>query len=262
MLRTLLEQSTRNLVFKRSLPPQVGGQRMFVSPSSGLRYLLKPLAECDPVLLSNAAEFVKPGATVWDVGANVGLFSFAAAGLAGKGGRVYAFEPDAWCIQLLRRSANLQAPTRAPVCPIAAALSDSCSLREFQLATRSRSSNALAGHGQSQTGGFRELQTVVALSLDWLLGFLPAPHVLKIDVEGAELKVLQGARTLLEQHRPVVICEVSPEQSPEVSELFHSHGYTLENAELPPAQRRPLELASWNSIALPPKQAAPACATL
>jgi FkbM family methyltransferase len=226
---------------------------MFVSPSAGLRYLLKPLSRVDPGLLSNAAEFVKPGATVWDVGANIGLFSFAAAGVAGSSGRVYAIEPDLWCVQLLRRSANLRAPERAPVYPIAAAVSDSCGLQEFCLATRSRSSNALAGYGQSQTGGFRESQLVLTICLDWLLGFLPAPDVVKIDVEGAELSVLHGARALLTQHKPVVVCEVSPERSRQVADLFHSHGYSLSDADVPSPQRRPLESAPWNTVALPDK---------
>jgi FkbM family methyltransferase len=252
MLRTVLERTTRNLVLKRALPRHVGGQSMFVSPSGGLRYLVKPLAECDPVLLLNAAELVKPGATVWDVGANLGLFSFAAAGLAGASGRVYAFEPDLWCVQLLRRSANLDAPGRASVCPIAAAVTDSCGLQEFRIAARSRSSNALAGHGLSQTGGFLESHTVLTVSLDWLLQYLPPPDVLKIDVEGAELKVLQGARTMLKEHRPVLILEVSPELSAPVSELLKSCDYTLNDAEVPSAARQSLELAPFNTIAVPP----------
>ena len=253
MLRALVERTTRDLVIKRSLPSQFGGRSMFVSPSAGLRYLVKPLSRVDPGLLSNAAEFVKPGATVWDVGANIGLFSFAAAGLAGSGGRVYAIEPDLWCVQLLRRSAKLWAPERAPVYAIAAAVADRVGLQEFCLATRSRSSNALAGFGQSQTGGFRESQLVLTVCLDWLLDFLPAPDVVKVDVEGAELGVLHGARALLTQHKPVVVCEVSPERSRQVAEVFHSHGYSLSDADVPSSQRSQLESAPWNTVAVPDK---------
>jgi FkbM family methyltransferase len=251
MLRTLLERSTRNLVIKRSLPARFGGYPMFVSPSGGLRYLFKPLSSVDPILLSNAAEFVRPGATVWDVGANIGLFSFAAAGLAGPRGRVYAVEPDLWCVQLLRRTAGLQVPGRASVYPIAAAVSDRCGVQELHIAMRSRASNALAGHGQSQTGGIRESHLVVTVSLDWLLEFLPPPDVVKIDVEGAELKVMQGARVLLQRHRPVVVCEVSPELGREVAQFLGSLGYSLSDGGVPAPERRPLESAPWNALALP-----------
>ena len=65
---------------------------MYITPESGLSYWFG--FKFATGLLMNASETVKPGDVVWDVGANMGLFSFAAAGLAGPAGHVYAFEPD------------------------------------------------------------------------------------------------------------------------------------------------------------------------
>jgi FkbM family methyltransferase len=68
----------------------------------------------DPVLFPLVQEFVAANSIVWDVGANVGLFAVPAATIAGANGRVIAFEPDTWLVQLLRRSALAQSPATAP----------------------------------------------------------------------------------------------------------------------------------------------------
>ena len=108
-------------------------------------------------------------------------------------GLVVALEPDAWLVQLLRRSALEQPAGSASVQVVPAAVASEMSIRTLCLADRSRASNHLAEFGTTQTGGVREQQSVVAVTLDWLLESLPAPSVVKIDVEGAELEVLKGA---------------------------------------------------------------------
>src|SRR4051812_44993411 len=113
MLRRTAELLSRGITFQRTLPPQYGGAKLFASPEGGLRYWGR-IERTDPVLLDSAREWIRPGDSVWDIGANIGLFTFAAAGLAGGHGRVLAVEPDTWCVDLLRRSSALN-PQLAPV---------------------------------------------------------------------------------------------------------------------------------------------------
>jgi FkbM family methyltransferase len=193
---------------------------------------------------------VKPGSVVWDVGANMGLFSFAAAGLAGARGRVFAFEPDAVMARLLRRSARLN-PGAAAVEVIPCAVAQEPGLAHFEIAQRSRASNALEGCQLSQGGGVRELETVVTVSLDWLTERLPAPDVVKIDVEGADLAVFRGARKMLEAKRPVLIFESTPPNRDEESRLLRDLGYTLFDARLTPGERRPLAGPARNILGIP-----------
>src|SRR5688572_22539499 len=94
MLRSLLEGFSRDRVLRRRLPTEYGGHTLLVSPDSALMYWRRDLGRTDPLLLRLAADLVRPGATVWDIGANVGLFSFAAAFQAGRSGYVVAVEPD------------------------------------------------------------------------------------------------------------------------------------------------------------------------
>jgi FkbM family methyltransferase len=205
----------------------------------------------DPVLCGLAREFVHRGHVVWDVGANVGLFSFAAAHLAGATGKIFAFDADTWLVQLLRRSAAIQPSTSAPVQIVPGAIADSCDLRTFNIAIRSRAANFLQGYGTTQTGGIAEQQTVISVSMDWLSERLPSPNVIKIDVEGAELEVLCGGIGLLRNRRPVVLCEVLPESSREVTNLFKSIGYRIYDGEVLPAERRELIIAPYSTVAIP-----------
>ena len=116
-----------------------------------MRYLGRGMTQADPPLLRLAAEVVRRGDTVWDIGANLGLFSFAAAVAAGPAGRVLAVEPDTVLAGLLRRSAAVNSG-HAPVDVLPAAVSDGLSVARFHVARRNRSTNHLDGFGTSQAG--------------------------------------------------------------------------------------------------------------
>jgi FkbM family methyltransferase len=251
MLRTATEKLTRRICFRRRLPDDLGQSPIWVSPSAGLRFLFSRMKEIDPALFNMVREFVHKDNVVWDVGANVGLFAFGSAYLAGPNGLVVALEPDAWLGQLLRRSSKTQSAVSAPVHVIPAAVAQSVDLRTFHIAARSRATSSLNGYGSTQTGGIAEKQIVVTVSLDWLSERYASPDVLKIDVEGAELEVLKGAASLLEKKRPTVLCEVSAERAAEVTQLLSSKGYLIYNGDLAREERKQLSSAPWNTIAIP-----------
>jgi FkbM family methyltransferase len=228
----------------------VGGSRIYVSGSAGLKYLFKPMNSVDPILCGLAKEFVSEGCVVWDIGANVGLFSFAAAHLTGENGQVLAFEADSWLVPLLRRSAAIQPKTSGPVQIVPVAIANSCDLRTFNIAHRSRASNSLAGYGHSHAGGVEERQTVIAVSIDWLARRLALPDVVKIDVEGAELEVLEGGIEMLKDRGPVIICEVCAAKSVPVATLLRGLGYKIFDGDAPKSERRELTSAPWNTVAI------------
>lgn len=255
LMRSLLERLSRDRVLRRRLPPEFGGHSLFVSPDAALKLWRRDLGRTDPLLLSLAVELVRPGSVVWDIGANVGIFVFAAAHRAGPTGRILAVEADDWLAGLVRRSASAAEPAYAPVDVLAAAVSDRCGVAEFRIANRGRAGSHLSTvGGTTQTGGHREVRKLVTVTLDGLLEWFASPRVVKIDVEGAEAQCLRGAEVLLASVRPAIACEVSAENKEEIREILHRHRYQIFDAAAPPADRRPLAAPAWNTLALPTEE--------
>lgn len=253
ILRRFAEYLSRGRRHTRRLPADAGGLPIVVSPEAGgLKYWRRTLDTTDVELLRLAREFVRPGFTVWDVGANQGIFTFAAAWLAGPAGAVIAIEPDVWLASLLTKSCALNASVaRAPVTIVPLAASDAIGVRRLNIAKRARASNYLEGFGNNQTGGVRETVAVLTVTLDWLAEYLPAPHVIKIDVEGAELGVMRGAAKLLRAHRPALICEVNTHNSIKAAELLRALGFAIYDGAARQDERLPLSACPWSTVALP-----------
>jgi FkbM family methyltransferase len=250
VLRTVLENASRRLIFRRRLPDPFAAARIYASTEGGLRYLRPRAAGIDPALLGLAAELIRPGDTVWDIGANLGLFTFAAAAAAGPAGQVLAVEPDAHLVTLLRRSAAAN-PGMASVSVLGTAVADQVGVARFHVARRNRSTSYLDGFGTSQAGGSREVHTVPTVTLDWLGQRFPAPGVIKIDVEEAEVLVLRGAEEVLRQGA-TVICEVAGTNAAAVRDLLRPHGYELYDGDLESARRMPVSAALPNTLAVHP----------
>jgi len=141
-------------------------------------------------------KLVESGSTVIDVGANVGFFTLLAAKLAGKEGVVVSFEPDPTSFSLLSRS--VQRNNFGNVRLFRKCISDVDGEQVLYLSVTHHKgmhsiSRNLGGLGISVKSA--RLDTVAdSLNIDEI-------DLLKIDVEGAEPEVLDGATRLLSEHR-------------------------------------------------------------
>jgi FkbM family methyltransferase len=127
---------------------------------------------------------------VLDIGANAGFYTLAFSRLVGPTGHVWAFEPFAENASNILRHLALNGIRNVTL--IQAAVADVPGLAGFAIAA-SNSMGSLTG-----TAGH---YTVPTVSLDALVddGVIPVPDVVKMDVEGAESRVLEGARRLLDR---------------------------------------------------------------
>ncbi len=240
MLRTLAERLSRNVVFRRRLPRDLGGRFIYVTPGSALSFWY-PNLECADTghLMDIVRRFVLQDSAVWDIGANVGLFSFSSAA---KARSVLAIEPDPWLAALLNRSASAITNVRV----LSAAATDTVGVGELNIAQRGRATNFMSGFGTSQTGGVRSRHSVVTVTLDWLVERFPVPDVVKIDVEAGERLVFEGARSLFARARPTVVCEVAKQNSSWVTDFLLSLGYSFLDEQM-----RPTLTAAGDIVAIP-----------
>jgi FkbM family methyltransferase len=187
-----------------------------------------------------------PGDVLLDVGANLGFFSLLGSRLVGSRGHVYALEPVPENALAIRRHAELNHAGNVSVMELAAARCPGTG--RLQLVD-DRSWSKLEGYGDHP--GTERVMEVELVSIDQLIeaGTLPAPSLVKIDVEGAELDVLHGMKATLERARPAVICEVHGTHRP-FAEYMRQCGYWVINLEGP----RPIEQdpCSEHALALPP----------
>ncbi|HEY6940489.1 FkbM family methyltransferase [Dokdonella sp.] len=260
-VRRWAEALLRPLVLRRRMPASAGRGWLVVSAKvGGLKYLLKPAERWDPELVRIASRLVSEGDIVWDVGANVGLFSKAASERAGPRGHVVALEADDDAATLLLRTAQLASSRCAPMTVVPTAVGRRCGFASFAIARRARASNALEGYGSTQTGGTREVRRVASTSLDALIDRFGAPDVVKIDVEGAEMEVLEGASRLLVEVRPAIYCEVCSATRSAVSRLLHAHSYAMwDGADFDQAEGLGIALAAGNTVAIPLEKRARYC---
>ena len=128
-------------------------------------------------------------------------------------------------------------------------MSEELSVARFHIARRNRATSHLDGYGTAMAGGVRFTNLVPTVTLDWLAARFPAPDVLKIDVEGAELAVLAGATQLL-GHVRTIICEVAARNAAAVSGLLTAHGYALYDGDRPSGERVPVSMAPPNTLAM------------
>lgn len=252
--RRLLERLSRRISFHRRLPRRFGGARLRVSPGAALCYYRRLDGPAWRELFDFAQHCVRPGAIVWDVGASMGVFGFAAAHVAGPAGRVVMVEADSWAVELLKSSAVAHGTNGASVDVLCAAVAAQVGIGSFEIPERSRAASHLAsvpGAGACLVGKTREAHPVITVTLDWLVPHFGPPGVIKLDVEGAELDALQGASRLLTEHRPPIFVEVYERNADAIGALLHNRGYDLFDMSSGWEGRRKIERPVYNTLALP-----------
>jgi FkbM family methyltransferase len=158
-------------------------------------------------LLFHAA--IERESVVWDIGANVGLYSLVATR---KASRVIAVEPLAENVRYLERHITLNGIRNVEV--LVAAVGHKCGRESFYCGDN-RSTGRLAP-------GSLEVDVV---TLDSLCVKFGAPDVIKIDVEGAEYLALQGAERCLAGNPIIFLATHSATLAAKCSDLLASAGY-------------------------------------
>jgi len=195
-------KKTVNAIIKRILPKQVR--------SGSAVTILNPK---DPVVSGALAfgayeksetAFLKrtffPGMVFLDIGANVGYYTALAGHAAGVTGRVLALEPDPESYHYLTQTIQVNRFTNAT--PFQMAASDQVGSAQLHISARNRGDNRLYPNELAS-----DVVTVDTTTIDLLLlqNGITSVDVIKMDVQGAEGRVLQGMKDTLAQSKPVTL---------------------------------------------------------
>jgi FkbM family methyltransferase len=232
-------------VLVRSLPPSSEtfvarlpfGCRIEVRYREGIGLSTLLEGQYEGAEIEALSSYARPGSAAFDVGANIGIYTVVLAAAIGAGGRVLAFEPAPESVERLRRNLRLNGLSNVDVLPLAVGASSESVALYLSDDAACHSASAVA----AERRGGRSL-TVAASSLDtvWNEVRRPQVSVVKIDVEGTELGVLEGASEFLAACRPTLLIEIkSAERLADVEELLAPYDYR-------PTQ--PDGFMSWNFL--------------
>jgi FkbM family methyltransferase len=206
----------------------------------------------EPKTVAAIRRLVQPGMTALDVGANIGWMTLHLASCVGPTGRVMAFEASDWTYRRLEQNIHLNGfswvdPVRAAVGP-----------------TDSESVELVLPCGYRLDGADTATrQSVPMVRLDTAAGRLNRIDFIKSDTDGYEPGVFEGARAILQRHRPILVFEVAAHYSRAsrqgLSKLFNELSnlrYAFENLtgiEIDPAKEMEnLEAAKSTEIVARP----------
>jgi FkbM family methyltransferase len=175
---------------------------------------------------------IEPGSVVWDIGANVGLYSCYAA--KRHGCKVYAFEPSVFNLELLARNIFLNELTEKVVI-VPLPLSDQLTTSTLNMSMTDWG-GAMSTFGESYTHDGKLLNKVfefstIGISMDHAVSRLDItqPDYIKMDVDGIEHLILQGGISVLTKVRGVLI-EINDEfdkQSTDTIQYLSAAGLEL-----------------------------------
>ena len=183
---------------------QIDGVKIY--PWEGDRLIgdsLGSAGDYEPNVLPVFLRSLRPGDTVLDVGANIGIFTLLAAKRVGGDGHVYAFEPIAKNVKSICAGIIGNGFTNISLIPVAA--SDSAGA--VSMHPTDISSNGIVDVRASLPG---DADMAPTNRIDALLGGITRLDVIKIDIEGYELRAWKGIRSLVERFRPLIFSEFSP----------------------------------------------------
>ena len=152
--------------------------------------------------IAELCKYIPPGGLVFDVGANIGLSALEFSRMAGRVGRVIAFEPHPDTAARLRANLDRNGATNVEIVQSAVGAAPG-TITFYESADATLSSASVIPRNLVRS--FDVPLTTVDLA--WAGVGKPVVAVLKIDVEGGELQVLQGAGELLARDHPAILLE-------------------------------------------------------
>jgi FkbM family methyltransferase len=203
-----LHQVILNKFLQQNKTVRHGVHKMqFFTPNALNKYRVNTFASKEPDTLTWIDSF-KEGSTLWDIGANVGLYSIYAAKV--NNCKVFAFEPSVFNLELLAKNINInKLSTQITIFPIA--LSNQSGFNLFKM-NNPVWGGALSTFGEDYDQHGNDFKTTFDYTIPGItadkvttLMAVPMPDYVKIDVDGIEHLILEGCTDILKTVNSVLI---------------------------------------------------------
>jgi FkbM family methyltransferase len=197
--------------------------RMWLHWQGSLAYAL---ALYEPEAMQSIRRLVNAGDCCIDVGANFGYYTISLANWVGTSGLVVAFEPFPGNFAILEKNVHLNQLQNVTLEP--SALSDCNGSLQLIYGVEEQFSATPSVGGYAVEGDRVSIKVPTRRLDDYVAGLGRAPDFIKIDVEGAELAVLEGARRTLAAVRPILLVEIhgwGTDQSEKVLQMLSELHY-------------------------------------
>ncbi len=242
---------SRGVIRRKRLPVEFGKALINVTTRSDIRFLWPGFHRSSGDLLQVAAAYIRRGDCIWDLGSNLGIFSFCAAWKAGPPGTVFSLEPDPFYVNLQHKTITSLPAGYASIFPLCAAVANKPGILALSIPKRGQSRNHLSIVSGNDPGETELEKLVVTISADFLLDHWNPPTFVKIDVEGSELLFLQGATRLLTEIRPILYIEIADRNREIATGILSSFGYRF-FTRFPNGVETEQKTCVFNTIAKPP----------
>ena len=225
----------------------VQGSKMFLDPGDSLDLSINGVyGELDTKIIR---EEIHEGDIVIDVGANIGYYTLIFAQLVGSSGKVFAFEPESKNFEILKK--NIEINNYPNIVAEQKIVSDKSGIVKLFIAE-----HGIVGHRitqQKSSQKFIEVESIILdnyikkLNLDNKINFI------KIDVEGSEPKVLEGAKEIMQKSNQLkIFTEFNREaveeygiEPKEMIDLFYRNGFKI---YLPNYKENKINLTNVNEL--------------
>lgn len=225
----------------------VQGSKMFLDPGDSLDLSINGVyGELDTKIIR---EEIHEGDIVIDVGANIGYYTLIFAQLVGSSGKVFAFEPESKNFEILKK--NIEINNYQNIVAEQKIVSDKSGIVKLFIAE-----HGIVGHRinqQKSSQKFIEVESIILdnyikkLNLDNKINFI------KIDVEGSEPKVLEGAKEIMQKSNQLkIFTEFNREaveeygiEPKEMIDLFYRNGFKI---YLPNYKENKINLTNVNEL--------------
>lgn len=211
---------------------------LYFNAGTNFNYFFMRELEIEKEAVNNLRQLIKKDFLIFDIGAYIGFYTIIFSSLC-TDGKVLAFEPVTDNLKYLEKNVKINKMNNVTI--VNKALSNKVGESVFFEDIVTGRSSSIKEDAWHPNAAKVKKQQVSTTTLDETANNYGIPNLIKCDVEGFEVEVLEGAVEVLE-HKPIIFLEVAAQNRKSVVKILNRYDYKIYNGEeLLASQNQPLK---------------------